>query len=157
MKHIGKENDTYIIKERTEEVYSDGKALYVCQCKLCGKHHLRTWTAFRTQTRYKTCSQYRQHNWKGLSREDQRLQRLYGVTMDYYNQKLEEQGGVCVICKISPDSEKKRFHIDHCHTTGKVRGILCSNCNTALGSFRDNVESLNRAIEYLGEYNDIQK
>lgn len=57
---------------------------------------------------------------------------------------LEEQGGLCAIC-----NEAKATHLDHSHATGKVRGILCMNCNAALGSFRDSEKHLMSAIEYL--------
>jgi hypothetical protein len=59
------------------------------------------------------------------------------------------QGGVCAICSAPDESLKKRLCVDHCHTTGAVRGLLCDNCNTALGKFRDNADTLRRAITYL--------
>ena len=68
---------------------------------------------------------------------------LYGVTREQFEQKLREQNGTCVFC----DSTK--LHIDHCHNTGKFRGLLCVRHNTALGVFGDGVDGLRRAIEYL--------
>lgn len=58
--------------------------------------------------------------------------------------------GRCFICGI--DKERRRFCIDHNHTTGKVRGLLCDNCNKGLGCFNDNSETLKQAIEYLNKY-----
>lgn len=78
----------------------------------------------------------------------------YGITADQFNTMLEEQDGVCAICGIQAEEYGKRFSIDHCHTTGTVRGLLCMNCNTALGHFRDDVESLERAIKYLEQQNE---
>lgn len=60
---------------------------------------------------------------------------------------LERQGGVCAICKEKP--KNGRLAIDHLHGTDKVRGLLCSPCNTALGLFKDDPERLAAAIEYL--------
>lgn len=76
----------------------------------------------------------------------------YGITISDYNRMFKEQNGVCKICSTPPNSEKyklKHLHVDHCHTTGKVRGLLCSHCNKGLGLFKDNVEVLKQAINYL--------
>lgn len=68
----------------------------------------------------------------------------YGVTGETFDRMVEEQGGLCAIC-----GEAKATHLDHSHRTGKVRGILCMQCNAALGSFRDSEKHLMSAIEYL--------
>jgi hypothetical protein len=73
---------------------------------------------------------------------------------DYYS-LLAEQNGVCKICGSddplmkSSFSGERRFSIDHCHTTGVVRGLLCANCNNGLGRFKDNPEWLRNAARYL--------
>jgi hypothetical protein len=71
--------------------------------------------------------------------------RLYGVTPEQFAGLMEQQGNRCAICHTAPD----RFHLDHDHATGLVRGLLCGACNRALGLFRDDPERLARAIEYL--------
>lgn len=72
--------------------------------------------------------------------------------MEQYDAMLVAQGGVCAICRKEPsDPRGFRPHIDHCHETGHVRGILYWQCNTGLGNFGDNIEALQRAIEYLRE------
>jgi hypothetical protein len=83
-------------------------------------------------------------------RHGQRL-RKYGITVEEYDRILERQGGGCAICgrKDAGDSRRTTFHVDHCHTTGKVRGLLCSNCNTGVGKFEDDPERLERAAMYL--------
>ena len=76
--------------------------------------------------------------------------RKYGITPDEFNEMLNAQGRVCAICGTDTPSKKcSTFRIDHCHQTGKVRGLLCMNCNSALGMFRDNIQSLQNAIAYL--------
>ena len=84
------------------------------------------------------------------------LKRYYGITKDQYFEMHERQNGVCVICdkpEVSVDKKTqkiRRLAVDHCHTTGKIRGLLCGSCNKALGSFKDSIELLNKAINYLG-------
>ena len=77
------------------------------------------------------------------------LKRTYGITLDTYNRMFAEQEGACKICGTHQCQTKKAFSVDHCHKTGKVRGLLCANCNTALGKFNDNIELLEGAISYL--------
>lgn len=74
----------------------------------------------------------------------------YGLTTDAYAQMMDAQNGVCAICK-SP-STSKRLAIDHCHTTGKVRALLCQNCNVSLGGFKDDPRLLLEAAKYLLRY-----
>lgn len=75
--------------------------------------------------------------------------RKYGITVADYEQMLEKQCGVCKICNQHRDAQ--RLAVDHCHKTGKVRGLLCSRCNKALGAFGDNPDRLASAIAYLKE------
>jgi hypothetical protein len=77
--------------------------------------------------------------------------RRYGITVDDYDKMLLEQGGRCAICPAvsAGGRHKKHFHIDHCHKTGVVRGLLCNSCNTLLGSSKDSVRTLQNAIAYL--------
>jgi hypothetical protein len=83
--------------------------------------------------------------------ERRRRFRRYGITEDQYNLMFEAQGGQCAICKtLEPTS--KGWQIDHCHSSLKVRGILCHHCNTALGSFSDDVSRLKSAIDYLKRF-----
>lgn len=73
------------------------------------------------------------------------LQTRYGISLEERNGMELTQEGKCLICKES----SKRLVVDHCHTTGKVRGLLCDHCNTGLGSFRDSPELLLAAAKYL--------
>ena len=77
------------------------------------------------------------------TRRKRRLRR-YGLTEPTFAAMAEKQLGLCAICLSA-----FRLVVDHSHSTGKVRGLLCRNCNRALGLFRENVQALNRAIEYL--------
>ena len=77
------------------------------------------------------------------------LNNKYDMTEDDYAELLTKQNNCCAICKGQPTGRYKVFHVDHCHTTNKVRGLLCQKCNHALGLFNDNVSLLEKAIEYL--------
>ncbi len=82
-------------------------------------------------------------------RLNNRLKSVFGITLEERDAMLSEQGGVCAICKASKPPTKLGWVVDHCHDTGRVRGILCSPCNTLLGAARDNTETLANAIQYL--------
>ncbi len=78
------------------------------------------------------------------------LRTAYGIDLDRYNLLLETQGGGCAICgDTTADSAGRNLHVDHCHTTERVRGLLCSSCNSILGRAKDNPTILERAAQYL--------
>ena len=82
---------------------------------------------------------------------DYTFKRLHGVTRDKADAMAEAQGNLCAICQQPPSGKKHcgRLHVDHCHETDKIRGMLCSNCNKALGHMKDDPARLQAAIEYL--------
>lgn len=74
----------------------------------------------------------------------------YGLNHGQYDAMLAAQEGKCAICKTTePGTGMVRFAIDHCHSSGKVRGLLCSNCNRGLGYFKDDPARIRRAIDYV--------
>jgi hypothetical protein len=79
------------------------------------------------------------------------FKRRYGLSLDDYKAMLERQGGRCAICGREPIKDN-RLCVDHDHMTGKVRALLCDNCNMALGSFNDDVEAMAKAIRYVEEH-----
>ena len=84
------------------------------------------------------------------SHKNARLKRMYGISIEQYEDMLEKQKGVCYLCGEIPKS--KGLAVDHCHKTGKVRGLLCINCNTMLGKFERNPSLLGNMQRYLGDY-----
>ena len=78
------------------------------------------------------------------------LVRKYGVTLAEYETMLADQNGVCAICETTNDTVRP-LAVDHDHTTGKVRGLLCDRCNPGIGYFRDKIDVLRKAITYLEE------
>jgi len=88
-----------------------------------------------------------------------KLKRLYGITVEQYDNILSEQKGRCAICGSESSQSRSyklvgraKFSVDHCHTTGKVRGLLCTKCNRALGLMNDSIESVLRMAEYLKKH-----
>ena len=77
------------------------------------------------------------------------LRRLYNLTPEDYDKMLAHQKGCCAICQKPPSN--KRLHVDHCHRSGLIRGLLCWNCNRALGILRDKQELFFAAFCYLFE------
>jgi hypothetical protein len=75
---------------------------------------------------------------------DARFLREYGLSREALRELIESQGGVCAVCR-----ERPAEHVDHDHVFGQVRGVLCFSCNAALGQFRDRVDLLQAAIDYL--------
>jgi Recombination endonuclease VII len=72
-----------------------------------------------------------------------------GITVETYLEMLRAQNGACAICGRETVGTRYKWHIDHCHETGRVRGLLCHHCNAALGHVRDNTDVLSRMIVYL--------
>lgn len=76
----------------------------------------------------------------------------YNLTQEDYDLKLKEQNYSCAICDIHKDDYPKEFSVDHCHKTGKVRALLCTQCNSGIGFFRENINVMKKAIGYLKKY-----
>jgi hypothetical protein len=92
-----------------------------------------------TKSRNNNYTQYRQT-------ELRREMRKYGITLEQY-EEMAAKG--CAICGAAQGTTKRRLPVDHCHKTGKVRGVLCMFCNTAIGKFRDDPELCEKAAHYL--------
>jgi nitrate/TMAO reductase-like tetraheme cytochrome c subunit len=126
------------------KTYKDG---YTSKCKQC---HNR-----QTTENYLKNPQINENNKKryfaDIDRERNRdYKRKYNISIKDYENMLEKQDGKCSICSIkAEDASKNRLFVDHCHSTGKVRGLLCHHCNTMIGLAKDDVETLLNAVTYL--------
>lgn len=103
-----------------------------CYCKPCKKAYSLKW--------------YHKNKDKA---KNSRLKYQFGITLDQYNEMLSAQNGCCAICKSNQPTGYGSWHVDHCHTTNKIRGLLCSKCNHALGLLNDDISLFQNAIEYL--------
>lgn len=123
------------------------------RCKSCTSKYQTEW---QTRNRERTnvhARNYRERNRKKVS-ESQRRSKFkikYGITLGDYDRMLTEQGGHCAICPATEPGRagRKYLYVDHCHSTGRVRGLLCGNCNNGLGWFKDDPIRLQNAIAYL--------
>ena len=131
------------------------------------EHCLSTFSSWHKTPKYCSRSCYHTSRYRGLPGSQERsdyyrdryLQKKYGISLSEYRQILDKQDGKCAICKVVAEEDHlkindtiKRLYLDHCHETGKVRGILCAHCNSVLGYAKDNITVLKNAINYLGEH-----
>lgn len=84
--------------------------------------------------------------------KDLALKRIFGISIEEYDVLFNYQNELCAICKQKQDS--KSLSVDHCHDTGRVRGLLCAACNQGIGHFKDDTQLLKRAIMYLNQASD---
>lgn len=126
-----------------------GASRHASYCKEC-------WRAYREERAAKPCARCGKdrsvtrdnlHAWCPTCTADARLEREYGMTRADFDELLARQSGQCAICYGQPD--KRGWHVDHDHSTGEVRGILCGPCNNGLGHFRDSPYLMRNAIDYL--------
>lgn len=123
--------------------------MWTIKCKHCGEEHIQNQREIRNNAHSMACSKYRPSNYSGLEKRDGIIRNQYGITLAQYNEMLEAQDYKCAICGNEDEVEGRRLAIDHCHTTGKIRGLLCGKCNRGLGLFYDNTTALAKAIKYL--------
>jgi hypothetical protein len=88
------------------------------------------------------------------------LRKNYKMTLEEYQKIFKDQNGKCAICQeigfAMRENQRQLVVIDHCHSSGKVRGLLCHNCNRALGLFKDKINNLENAIRYLESATTIE-
>ena len=117
------------------------------RCRPCTRAYQKQ---YRSRPEVKERESERSKNRPRTRRQEYRLRSAYGIGTDDYDQMLAEQNYLCAICGTdNPGHSGNRFVVDHDHETGDVRGLLCSPCNTALGLFKDNTETLVSATSYL--------
>lgn len=113
------------------------------RCRTCQIEYQRQYRARnREKTRRYANDYYRTHG------HGKRISKSYGLDRDEYDQLLAEQGGVCAICK---NDDVKALAVDHCHETGRIRGLLCNKCNRGLGLLGDSYDAILRVLDYLRE------
>lgn len=79
------------------------------------------------------------------------LKALYGITPETFDQMLATQHNRCAICATAFEA-RKQAHVDHDHQTGRVRGLLCTRCNMGIGYFKENVDTLLSAVDYISRH-----
>ena len=120
------------------------------QCKQCVRN-------YQTENKSRFKQHYQDNKPRfALRARRNHLRREYGISLDDYQNLLKNQNGVCKICKRHENKNLQGgLSVDHCHKTGKVRGLLCRECNAGLGKFKDDIEIMQTAIEYLKQNNSV--
>jgi hypothetical protein len=132
---------------------ADGRSTY---CAECQKAQTRAWNAANREKIAARNAAWAAANPDRKKRDHRQYWlKLYGLDQAAYAAMLADQGGVCAICRLPEQyidprtGEPRRLAVDHCHETGKVRGLLCGRCNRSIGQFANDHERLTRAAEYL--------
>jgi hypothetical protein len=123
-------------------------------CIDCRREKKNQWGPANRDKANESARRYREANRERVEQAQRKskLMHQYGLTVEEYDEMLAAQGGVCAICKSDdPGHGKKNFCVDHNHDTGKVRGLLCKDCNTGLGMFGDSITALMQAANYLND------
>jgi hypothetical protein len=119
------------------------------RCKACMKSDATT----SYQARQSEISERNKATYCPIRERDKKLRSTYGISLEVYEHTLAQQGYVCSICgRSDPQHNSGNFVVDHNHSTGNVRGLLCSPCNLMLGQARDDQAILANAINYLKKY-----
>lgn len=137
---------------------------YRFQCKECrnrlAREKIQSDPVFRENERLRGKEKYQNNKEKHCQitkkyyeenlewRKELHLKKTYGITMEDKIKMRDYQNNKCYICENIFDNDKSAF-VDHCHVTKKVRGLLCHHCNSGLGYFKDNINYLKKAIQYL--------
>ena len=111
------------------------------------KHQCKECTGRANSTRYYADVEFRRERQRQIQRTY--TAKKFGLTLCELEVLYIQQDSMCAICGISEESHGRYLAIDHCHITGKVRGLLCMSCNTALGNFKDDTYVMSKAIKYL--------
>jgi hypothetical protein len=132
------------------------------KCKYCNESKESKDFNTNKSNQCKKCRSIVKKNYREKNKEKEKLsflkrffKRKYNITIEQYNEILEKQNGKCAICfseksrRNGKTNQSEPLAVDHCHKTGKVRGLLCTNCNVGIGLCKDNIELFYNCITYL--------
>lgn len=124
-------------------------------CRDCAREASALWRE-KNPEQYEVLKKTTRTERQKLRRFELHLEQAYGLTLVQYQEILARQGGVCAICKNGHVGRGSQLHVDHCHETGRVRGLLCGNCNTLIGLAKEDQERLYSAARYLQQAAQFQ-
>jgi hypothetical protein len=129
-------------------------------CSICGQRkplaafHKSPVCLYGVESYCKACKAEKRRTYNTLYPQrvrDSDLKGMYGITVEEYQQMLAQQDGLCAICGVGSEDGAEPLVVDHNHTTGSVRGLLCALCNALVGYAREDIAILARAAAYLYE------
>lgn len=144
-------------KRSAEKAYRAHVGNLMPSCSVCGQvKHPREMSKARA-TLCKSCATAKARAWKAANPEawdrharKSHLMKQYGLTPERFDAMLADQGGGCAVCRAPvADARGYRPHVDHCHDSGRVRGLLCGRCNRSIGMMGDDPQLLRDAAAYL--------
>jgi hypothetical protein len=132
----------------TDKFYADkskstGFSSYCKSCK--NEYRKEKYAANKTLDK----QYYKEYHQKNPDKSKMYGLKIYGLSLTQFNDMRENQNFSCKICKTHESNLKRKLFVDHCHATGKVRGLLCQSCNTMIGNAKDSVLVLQAGINYL--------
>jgi hypothetical protein len=129
------------------------------RCKKCRSAEAKIWRRANPERVKAAVQKYQNADRERYLENNRRakMRQVYGISIEGYRRMLDAQGGKCAICKTDKPNgpSKKYFCVDHCHKTGKNRGLLCCHCNFMIGHSKDDVSILAEAISYLNESSNV--
>jgi hypothetical protein len=131
-------------------------------CKVCDYKCSLAWKRANPKKVLAQGQRYRADNPKNRCRQIKYSRKYhfkytYGITIEQYDDMYIEQGGCCAICGKHQLEQQRRLAVDHCHITMIVRGLLCDRCNTAIGLFKEDRNTIINALDYLDKYRNVLK
>ena len=135
------------VRESKRKYYERNKEKVKAAAKLNAKKHRDRVLAYNAKyhrDRFKADPNYHR---------SRAIKRRYGITIEEFHRLIQAQGNACAICR-RPMEQIERLHVDHCHRTGKVRGVLCLGCNVGIAHLQDDPLIALRASEYLARHRE---
>lgn len=134
----------------THKLRKNGTWSLRANCKPCNVIAVSEWyQKHKEHTRRQMRERYRKHAHVRERIRNEGFKKAYGITVDQYDEMLKAQNYQCAICKEPQSNFKRRFDIDHCHKTKKIRGICCIRCNRGIGLLQDDPKLLRFAANYI--------
>lgn len=113
------------------------------------------------QKECKACNRERKYRWHKTeegkrSSANTKLKSRFGITLEQYEEMYLAQNGKCLCCGASESTFGHRLAVDHCHTTGRIRGLLCKDCNVALGYLKEDKQIVENLLAYITNYCEVK-
>jgi endogenous inhibitor of DNA gyrase (YacG/DUF329 family) len=149
--------EKYLDEFSKDKNQNDG---YTYSCKKCRNLRYNEW-AKKNKDKVKERNTKQHNNRKEYYQSERgvessrrtHLKRKYNMTLEKYNEMLDFQNNVCLICEQPENCIRNKFlAVDHCHITNKIRGLLCTNCNRAIGLLKENIETMEKMIKYIKKH-----